>query len=76
MTPWNAENLVQLRPLGAALWTTYQYGTYWYDVTAPGVDAGSTPIACGEAIAFSRKGLPDQEDMLVLPTWYFYPPNN
>jgi len=39
------------------------------------VDAGSTPIACGEAVVFTRFGTPLAQDQWVQSTWYYHPPN-
>jgi len=69
-------NTLKLRALGASVWSTYKWdGAKWYDVTAPGVDAGSTPVACGEAVVFTRFGTPVEQDQWVQSTWYFNPPN-
>jgi len=77
VTGWNNMNTLKLRPLGASVWSTYKWdGSKWYDVTAPGVDAGSTPIACGEAVVFTRFGTPVEQDVWSQPTWYDHPPND
>jgi len=68
-------NALKLRPLGASVWTTYKWdGSKWYNVNTPTVDAGSTPIACGEATIFTRFGTPIDEDEWAQPTWYDDPP--
>jgi len=74
VTGWNSMNTLKLRSLGLGVWTTYKWdGAKWYDVSAPGVDAGSTPIACGEAAIFTRFGTPiDQDEWAQLP-WYDNP---
>jgi len=74
---WNDYNVVRLRPLGSAVWTTYQYdaeGEYWFDVLNPGV-AVNPPIGCGEALVFIRQGVTNEDDYLDMPTWYAHPPN-
>jgi hypothetical protein len=78
VTPWSSSNLVQLKPLGSAVWTTYQYddvGEYWFDVLNVGVPVNPT-LTCGSAVAFSRKGIIDASDMLPMPKWYAHPPND
>jgi len=73
---WNSMNTLKLRPLGASVWSTYKWdGSKWYNVNTPGVDAGSTPVACGEAMVFTRFGTPIEQDQWVQPTWYDHPPN-
>jgi len=75
VTGWNSMNALKLRPLGASVWSTYKWdGAKWYDVNTPGVDAGSTPIACGEAAVFTRFGTPTDQDEWAQPTWYDDPP--
>ena len=77
ITPiWHPDNEVRLLPLGTNVWETYCWdGVKWYDVDDPEVDAGSTPIACGEGILFIHLGVPGQPDTLTWPTWYLHPPN-
>jgi hypothetical protein len=71
---WSSE--VRLLPLGATAWNSYRWdGAKWYDVTNPGVDAGGTPIACGEGILFIHNAIAGEDDTLVWPTWYLHPPN-
>jgi len=75
---WNSMNTLKLRPLGAEVWSTYKWDDAtrdWYDVSTPDVDAGSTPVACGEAVVFTRFGTPVEQDQWVQSTWYFNPPN-
>jgi hypothetical protein len=77
LTPsWDAANEVRLLPSGTTAWRAYRWdGARWYNVAAPGVDAGATPIACGEGIVFVHNGLPGRPDTLTWPTWYLHPPN-
>ncbi len=73
---WNPANVVRLKPLGTEIRQTFQYNDgMWFDVLNPGVDAGSTPIACGEGIVLTRLGVPTEQDTWVQPAWYFHPPN-
>jgi len=75
VTGWNSMNTLKLRSLGSGVWTTYKWdGSKWYDASAPGVDAGSTPIACGEAVVFTRFGTPIDQDEWVQSPWYDDPP--
>jgi len=75
VTGWNSMNTLKLRALGASVWSTYKWdGAKWHNVNTPTVDAGSTPIACGEATIFTRFGTPDDEDEWAQPTWYDDPP--
>jgi len=78
VTGWNnSMNTLKLRPLGEGVWSTYKHdGAMWYDVSAPGVNAGSTPIACGEAVIFTRFGTPIEQDVWAQECWYDHPPNN
>jgi len=76
VTGWNSMNTLKLRALGASVWSTYKWdGAKWYNVNTPAVDAGSTPIACGEAVVFTRFGTPLAQDQWVHSTWYYHPPN-
>jgi hypothetical protein len=77
ITPfWDSGNMVRLLPLGATVWSSYRWdGAKWYNMATPSVDAGGTPIACGEGILFIHNGIPAQPDTLTWPTWYLNPPN-
>ena len=57
------------KQVGTNTWHAYRWdGVKWYEVGRPAVDAGATPIGCGEGIKFIHNGIPGRPDTPTFPT--------